>query len=265
MNAQKYAILFSSDEGSMMIEWQPVPLVDRPVQKIIVHRATIRSDMISIFKDPDVISYNLYATVINMSGKEEAGEGSGVMHDILTQFWHEVYNALTTGASERSPIIRHDMQRDEWQALARVILYGFSALNYFPLRLSSVIISTCLFGEEILSRQFLLEAFRKYVTSEDQKVFDACLSDECDVNDKDVLDFLTAWKCCRVPAKDNIKDIIFKLAHQELVQKARYVVHCWAPIIKKLQFDESFRTLDGVLGLFMEKQPTAKKYLKQLK
>ena len=65
-----------------------------------------------------------------MRGREEAGEGIGVMRDILSQFWHEVYNALTTGASERSPIIRHDMQKDEWQALARVILYGFSTLNY---------------------------------------------------------------------------------------------------------------------------------------
>ena len=61
------------------------------------------------------------------------------------------------------------MQRDEWQALARVILYGFCMLNYYPLRLSPVIISSCFFGEEILSRQFLLEAFHKYVTSEDQR------------------------------------------------------------------------------------------------
>ncbi len=135
------------------------------------------------------------------------------------------------------------MQRDEWQALARVILYGFCMLNYYPLRLSPVIISSCFFGEEILSRQFLLEAFHKYVTSEDQK---------------------TAWKCCRAPTKDNTKDIIFELAHQELVQKPRYVVHCWAPIINRLQFNESFQTLDGVLRLFMEKQPTAKKVLKTL-
>ncbi len=45
---------FSSEECSMNIQWQPQPVVDRPIQKIIVHRATIRSDMISIFKDPDV-------------------------------------------------------------------------------------------------------------------------------------------------------------------------------------------------------------------
>lgn len=62
------------------------------------------------------------------------------------------------------------MQKDERQALTRVILYGFSTLNYFPLQMSPVIISTCLFDEEILSRQFLLKAFHMYVTSEDQKV-----------------------------------------------------------------------------------------------
>ena len=91
----------------MNIQWQLQPGEDRPVQKIIVHRATIRSDMISIFKDPDVINYNL-ATVIDMRGKKEAREGIGVIRDILSQFWH---NALTTGARERSAIIRHDVLR----------------------------------------------------------------------------------------------------------------------------------------------------------
>ena len=264
LNCRLSAYFFFSESASMNIQWQQQPGQERPVQKIIAHRTTIRSDMISIFKDPDVIDHNLYATVIDMRGKEEAGEGIGVIRDILTQFWHEVYNTLTTGASERSPIIRHDMQKDEWQALARVMLYGFCTLNYFPLRMSPVIIVTCLFGDEILSRQFLLEAFRKYITSEDQIVFDACLSDDCDVNDEDIIDFLSAWRCCRIPTKDNIKDIMFELAHQELVQKPRYVVHCWSPIIKMLQFDESFQTFDGVLRLFMEKQPTAKKVVKAL-
>lgn len=156
-----------------MVQLQPVE--DRPVKKIIVHRATVLSDIIiTIFKDPSVVNYNIYATVVGMNGREETGESSGVMRDIFTHFWQEVYNAFTTGANERSPIIRHDMQREEWQALAGVILYGFCTLNYFPLRISPVIVSTCLFGEEVFSRQFLLDSFRKYLSNEDQKVFDTC-------------------------------------------------------------------------------------------
>lgn len=41
-------------------------------------------------------------------------------------------------------------------------------------------------------------------------------------------------------------------------------MHCWTPILKMLQFNESFQSLDGVLQIFKEKQPTAKKIIKTL-
>lgn len=66
---------------------------------------------------------------------------------------------------------------------------------------------------------------------EDREYLDACLSDAFDPDDKDTLEFLPTFKCFRMPRKDNIQNIILELAHQEMIQKPRYVVNSWAPIV----------------------------------
>ena len=59
-------------------------------------------------------------------------------------------------------------------------------------------------------------SFSAYVTRDDRTVIDTCLSEDCDPNDEEILEFLSMWKCCRVPTKENIEAIMFELAHQEL-------------------------------------------------
>ena len=108
-------------------------------------------------------------------------------------------------------------------------------------------------------------SFSAYVTRDDRTVIDTCLSEDCDPNDEDILEFLSMWKCCRVPTKENIEAIMFELAHQELVQKPRYVVHCWSPILMMLQDDQGFQTQEGVCEVYENKRPTAKKIMKLLK
>lgn len=62
-----------------------------------------------------------------------------------------------------------------------------------------------------------------------------------------------------MPNKNNIETIIMELAHQELVQKPRYVLNSWAPILDSLRFDHSFQTLEGLKELYDRKRPTARK------
>ena len=55
--------------------------------------------------------------------------------------------SLTVGRREKTPFIRHDMQKQEWQAVARILVFGYKRHGYFPLNLSSLFIALCLFGE----------------------------------------------------------------------------------------------------------------------
>ena len=50
--------------------------------------------------------------MINDHGKEEKGEGIGVVRDALSLFWQDAYVSLMLGEHERVRCIRHDMGRN---------------------------------------------------------------------------------------------------------------------------------------------------------
>lgn len=232
---------------------------DAPKKCVTVHRSTMRKDLIEIFSDPNISNCLLDVNVIDANGHPEDGRGKGVLLDILTEFWQDFFTSLTVGSGEKIPFIRHDLQKPEWETIARILVYGYKTVKYFPLKLSHLFFASCLFGEESITPDFLLASFRQYIAAEDREVLDTCLSDAFDANDKDAIEFLSTFKCFRVPNKDNIRRIIMELAHQELVQKPRYVLNSWAPIVNSLRCDYTFQTLEGLKELYDSKRPTAKK------
>lgn len=70
------------------------------------------------------------------------------------------------GEGELVPSIGHDFQRNEWEAIARVLLKGFQEYQYFPLRLSKTFVASCLFGESAVSERMLMESFMQYVSED---------------------------------------------------------------------------------------------------
>ena len=80
-----------------------------------------------------------------------------------------------------------------------------------------------------------------------------------------MLDFLSNYKCYRIPTKENILQIVSELAHQEIIQKPRYVTNCWAPILKPLIAFPDFQSLVTLENLYDIKRPTAKKIVKLIK
>ena len=78
-----------------------------------------------------------------------------------------------------------------------------------------------------------------------------------------MVDFLSSFKCFRIHSKENIVEIIHELAHQELIQKPRYIANCWAPILSKLQQQhQDFRSIESVQEFYKSKSPTAKKVIR---
>lgn len=235
---------------------------DAPIREVIVHRSTIRKDVIEIFSDPNISACLLYVIVIDNRGQQEEGRGMGVLLDVLTEFWQDVFTSLTVGSGEKVPFIRHDLERPQWEAIARILVYGYKTVQYFPINLSQLFLASCLFGEESISPDFLLTSFREYIAAEDREVLDACLSDAFDPDDKKTLDFLSKFKCCRTPSKYNIQKIIVELARQELIQKPQYVVNIWDPIVNTLRSHYYFQTLEGLKGLYDSKRQTAERLIK---
>ena len=52
-----------------------------------------------------------------------------------------------SGKDERIPVIRHDFQSPEWEAIARILVKGFYQLNFLPVKLNQSFLIATLFGE----------------------------------------------------------------------------------------------------------------------
>ncbi|KAK2554188.1 hypothetical protein P5673_024547 [Acropora cervicornis] len=174
---------------------------------------------------------------IGNNGREEEGKGAGVLREALSTFWNQFFNSLTVGTQEKVPAIRHDYQRGAFLAL-------------------------CLFGEESITSESLLSSFRLYISEDERETLQKCIKGKTDSNDDDVLDLLSNYKCYRTPTKENIAQIVSELAHQEIVQKPRYVMNCWAPIMKPLIALPDLQSFVAIENLYDIKKPTAKKILK---
>lgn len=229
-----------------------------------LHRALLKDDLIELFSDPTMINVNLNVTVIGNDGNIEDGIGEGVIREILTSFWQLVYHSLTVGTQEKVPCIRHELQKTQWEAIARVIVFGVKRYNYFPIFLSRAVIASVLFGEESISNSFLLESFLLYVSAEERETIQTALGDNFDPNDEDLLDFLSNFKCYTKVTEENISRVIHELAHQELLQKPRYIIDCFIPILSVLRAYPGFQNLEGLKETYLEKKPTPKKIIKLL-
>ena len=228
----------------------PSNIRECPTYSVVWRRALLKDDVISIFKEPGILHKNIDATFIGYNGREEAGQGDGVFRDAITAFWNQFFNSLAVGAQEKIPAIRHDYKKVEWEAIARILVYGFFKDRYFPLSLSVGFLIVCLFGEGSVSEEFLLTSFRQYISDDERETFDKCFEDDFMANDEEVIDFLTTYKCFRSQSKENIKQILFEIAHQEIIQKPKYILNCWAPILKSLKVFSDFQSITGVENMY---------------
>ena len=217
--------------------------------------------MITAFKEEEILNCVLEIVFIDNQGKFEEGRGSGVKREAFSLFWSEFYDSLTIGASEKVPTIRHDFQKTEWQSVGRILFVGFSRFSYFPIGLSRAFLASCFFTEELLPNSWLLDSFHRYIAADESETLKKCLTPECEDpgKDEDLLDLLSAYKCYRVVSKENMPTIIDELAHQELIQRPKYIANAWIPIVNKLKQHPEFTTIESLHALYEAKKPTNKK------
>ena len=233
---------------------------------MVVHRSKVLKDLIEEFKELDIpsCSYHLNVVIFNERGEVEDGRGLGVVREIMTMFWQQFFMSLSTGATEKVPSVRHDYQHQEWKAIGKILVYGYREIKYFPVTLSGVFIGSCLFEESAISDSFLREAFYLYIGKDEAETLKNCSEGELDANDDEILEVLSGYKCYQNPTKENVGLIITQLAHQELVQKPKYISNCWKPIISSLKSFPQFQSLDCMNEMYEAKKPSARKVVKLL-
>ena len=183
---------------------------------------------------------------------------------MLTSFWQECFSSLTVDASEKVPNVRHDYQKGEWEAIGRIIVYGYSFAKHFPIPLSPAFVATVFFGGESLMPEFLVESFKSYLSVHERRVLDKALGNDFDPRDENLLELLSTFKWYKSPNKTNVFTIVHELANQELAQKPQYIVDCLAPILNGMRVYTPFQTLHDLQQFYLVKKQTVKKVINLL-
>jgi hypothetical protein len=233
------------------------------IEVLVIHRTNVKHDFLQYFSDSGILKKFISVKMIDPRGIEEKGEGAGAVRDAISLFWKDIYNSYMLGENERVPIIRHDVSKAMWQALARVLLKGYSQERYFPIQISPVFLSCCLFGEESVTPEMYFDSFLKYISTSEATLVEKVLSSNVSVSNEEVLDLLTTFDCKKLATSENFKDLIIEIAHKEIVQKPRYACDCWSEILLPLK---SFITsIDVLFQIYDSLHPTAGKVCKLIK
>jgi len=147
------------------------------------------------------------------------------------------------------------MSQMEWAAVARIISYGIKQ-SYFPVRLSPVFLQSSFLGD-IISKKELIDSFKSYISCEEKDIVEQNLKD-FNEDTSDLLDILSAFKCYTRPTKDNLEDVIQQLAHQELVQKPKYIATCLSSVFRVIIFPVNFSPV-RITQFYEKKIPSGRK------
>lgn len=165
------------------------------------------------------------------------------------------------GCQEKVPTVRHDMGEMQWKAFGRIIAYAFK-IDYFPLYLSPVFLTSCLFGDSEINNKNLLNGFKLYVGMGEKDIIEKNLAN-LDTKDEDLLDFLDSYGSHSLPKDGSFKELVLEIAHQELVQKPKYIASCFSNTLSKI-LNKSIGDLNALYKMYKEKDPTPSKIVKAL-
>lgn len=227
---------------------------------IKLHRVNLLEEMIAQFKDSVLLKHPLRFTYID----ERGADHSGVSRDVYAAFWTQLLDHTAEGEDQRVPSLCPKWQAEEWKSIGRILLKGFQDHGYFPCRLSPAFAVSLIFGENEVSDDLLLESLIMFVSQSDREIMTTALKEDLSEDDRDeLIDLLDRLDVTVLPTQNNLKSILLKVAHKQLIQKPRCACEKMS-LIAGASLKEAFVSTEHVLLMYENKKPTTKKLLKLL-
>ena len=133
-----------------------------------------------------------------------------------------LFDSCTNGEDKRVPVIRHDLQVAEWEVMARIIVKEYRKVGFFPIKLGKAFTTACLFGEEAVKEDILLESFLAHLSSDERELVNLSLNGRLDEEQENKwLDLLERFDCKTVPKAKQVKDVVLCLQAKVLTQGGR--------------------------------------------
>ena len=239
----------------------PLRHEDTHRQCINLHRSNVTNEMITTFKDPDILHTPIKFRFINEAGVDTRG----VSREAYSAFWKDFFLKSACGECERVPVICPEYGSDEWKAVGRILLKGFTDAGVYPIQLSYAFSVAVIFGESALTSEMLLRSFRMYLGEADRNIIDTALNgEEMDDDSKDeFMDLLSRVDCHTIPDGDSVKETILGIAHKELIQEPKYAGDSIASTARE-GLCLLLPDVDAIMKMYEAKKPTPRKIIKLL-
>lgn len=97
------------------------------------------------------------------------------------------------------PCLRHDFGEKEWNAVGKILLFGWQAQKYFPIRFAQPFIEQCLYGRVHSSLQ---EHFLLHVSESEAATLKSALQDFDETDFEELLDVMVLHDSRKLPTKN---------------------------------------------------------------
>ena len=249
--------LFAVNDDLTSSPRSPTPPPD--VVSLTVHRVKILEEMVNHFKNEHILHEQINFTFVGEAGSDF----TGVSREAYTAFWSEFFIGEAEGEESRVPAINTKWQEEEWRAVGRILLKGFSYHGVFPLQLSFVF-ATALIHREDVKPEMLLEDFVSYLcpTERDlvQHALEGCIDDD---EQEDLIDFFDRYGCRKVPMQDEMRSQVIQIAHKQLIQRPKYALDKMKEVAQT-GLSMYFPSCVEIKAMYKSKKPTVKKVLNLL-
>lgn len=260
--------------------------VVRTTETLRLHRGHVLMELEDYFMshpDFDMRSTTLCVEMVLPNGKLEAGEDAGrVMRDALSEYWEDFYLKRTAGHIIEVPTVCHSVDGERWKVVEKNISVGYYYHKYVPIQLSPALLDYCVQGDTIPTSFLMEQLLEGYLSESGRVLANTALTSFTDVDQDELLDFLSDYKVATKPSQTNIRSILKQLAHREIIQKPIFMAQQWQvellinmlPILPSASFNNlpdmrpTFKKVWGYLQFHEEdnSQPSVnflKKYLKE--
>ena len=166
--------------------------------------------MIELFKDPDILSSQLKIEIVHVRGKIEDGADIGVVRDAFFTFFQDFNYSYTVGREEKIPSLRHDLGKDEWQSVARILIHLFKRnVGCLPIVLSSSFMVPAVFGDSAVGNDNLKKLFKNYISLDEKDLIESSAGFENIMSD--VTQMLSDYDCRRIQkSKPELMEILLE-------------------------------------------------------
>ena len=204
-----------------------------PGQERIINRENLYSDVLSMYKEGDVVcEYPLFVKYKD----EIAVDDGGVQRDMLSAFWADAYVRLFEGATTLIPMVEPGIDITTFSTLGRIISHGYLACGFLPVRIALPSLISMLLGPSVMiPSSIVIQSFSEYVSEVERQQLKTALASSLPFSPsmaEGLVSILSRFGCRQMPNHLILPKLIEDMARYELCVKpaaALALVHAGIP------------------------------------